>query len=212
MRSAKGMIRLCCKHKSVNKPVICIEKHKRRVMKKKVIIIFFLVIIVYLILERIPVKRSISEEEVNNRICEDKTYICRHAATTGPPWEIYKQPDDMPQLACLEGNVPFDALNHGEFFFFANNKFLIQGEVVGKRLVDVEGNIKDYYGDDMDKCFTDMQLLDGRCECYDIINVSQWDIIEPITRGDSLRFFAPKEYLSVWDFGGSWQTARSRKR
>lgn len=80
------------------------------------LIIIFLVIIAYLILERIPVKRSISEEEVNNRICENKTYICRHAATTGPPWEIYKQPDDMPQLACLEGNVPFDALNHGEFF------------------------------------------------------------------------------------------------
>lgn len=169
------------------------------------LIIIFLVIIAYLILEKIPVKRSISEEEVNNRICEDKTYICRHAATTGPPWEIYKQPDDMPQLACLEGNVPFDALNHGEFFFFANNKFLIQGEVVGKRLVDVEGNIKDYYGDDIYKCFADMQLLDGKCECYDIINVLQWDIIEPITRGDSLRFFAPKEYLSVWDFGGSWQ-------
>lgn len=174
-------------------------------MKKKVIIIIFLVIIVCLVLERIPVKRSISEEEVNNRICEDNTYICSHTATTGPPWEICKHPDDMPQLACLEGNVPFDALNHGEFFFFGQNKFLIQGEVVGKRLVDAEGNIKDYYGADMDKCYTDMQLLDGRCECYDIINVLQWDIIEPIARGDSLRFFAPKEYLSVWDFGGRWQ-------
>ena len=174
-------------------------------MKKKVITIILLVIIVYLILERIPVKRSISEEELNNRICEDKTYICEFTATTGPSRKIRKHSDDMPQLVCLEGNVPFDALNHGEFFFFANNKFLIQGEVVGKRLVDVEGSIKDYYGDDMDKCITDMQLLDGRCECYDIINVSQWDIIEPITRGDSLRFFAPKEYLSVWDFGGRWQ-------
>lgn len=169
-------------------------------MMKKFIIIIFLIIVIYLILERIPVKKSISEEEINNRVCEDKTYICRYVATTGPPWEIYKNPDDMPQLVCLEGNVPFDALNHGEFFFFANNKFLIQGEVVGKRLVDVEGNIKDYYGNDMDKCLADMQLLDGRCECYDIINVLQWDIIGPIVRGESLRFFAPKKYLSIWDF------------
>lgn len=166
----------------------------------KIIIIIFLVIAICLILERIPVKRSISEEEINNRVCEDNTYICRYAATTGPSWEIYKNPDDMPQSVCLEGNVPFDALNHGEFFFFANNKFLIQGEVVGKRLVDVEGNIKDYYGNDMDKCLADMQSLDGRCECYDIINVLQWDIIGPIVRGESLRFFAPKKYLSIWDF------------
>ena len=34
-------------------------------MERKVIIIIFLVIIVCLVLERIPVKRSISEEEVN---------------------------------------------------------------------------------------------------------------------------------------------------
>lgn len=87
-----------------------------------VITIFFAMMIV-LILDRIPVKRSISEEEVNSRIGGDETYICRHAATTGPPWEVYKQSDDMWQLACLEGNDPFDALNHGEFFFFANKKF-----------------------------------------------------------------------------------------
>lgn len=186
----------------INRTDTC-GKKKRNISR-----IIFLIIVIYLILERIPVKRSISEEEANHRICEDETYICRPAATTGPPWEVYKQSDDMWQLACLEGNDPFDALNHGEFFFFANNKFLIQGEVVGKRIVDIKGNIKDYYGNDMDQCFADIQLLDGRCECYDIIHVSQWDIIEPFIRGDSLRFLAPKKYLSIWDF--NWKAANGQ--
>lgn len=60
----------------------------------------------------------------------------------------------------------------------------------------------------MDQCFADIQLLDGRCECYDIIHVSQWDIIEPFIRGDSLRFLAPKKYLSIWDF--NWKAANGQ--
>lgn len=168
--------------------------------KKKVIMIILFLMLFCIMLEKVPVKRSISEEEADNRISEDGTYLCEFTATTGSSWNIRRHPDEIPQSACLKGNVPFDALNHGEFFFFAHNMFLIQGEVIGKRFVDAEGNIKDYYGDDMAQCFADMQLLDERCECYDIINVSQWDIIEPITRGDSLRFFAPKKYLSIWDF------------
>lgn len=160
----------------------------------------FLLFLFFVILERIPVKRSVGEEELQSRLKEENTYVCKFTATTGPSWEIYEwNSDSIPQLVCLEGNVPFDSLNQ-DLFFFAQNEFLIQGGVIGKRIVDMEGNIHDYYGDDKNNILTDMQLSDGRYECYDIIHVQRWDIIEPIDRGDSLRFLAPKKYLSVLDF------------
>ena len=68
------------------------------------------------------------------------------------------------------------------------------------RIVNSEGEIKDYY--DIEEANKIIQNMDEKYECYDIIYVANWDIIAPLERGDSFRFLAPKEALSLFDFIG----------
>ena len=143
---------------------------------KKAVKIIFCFLVCYIFLERLPVKRCISLEEAYEKMNTNNTYICEFEATTGPDWRIYTENETTSALVWLEGNVPNDDINKASFFWFGRNKFLIQGEVTG---------IREMGG-----------------ECYDIINVTEWDIIEPIDRGDSFRFLEPKDALNLFDFIG----------
>lgn len=168
---------------------------------KRVAKILFCFIVIYIILESIPVKRCISAEEADTMLnANNNVYICEFAATTGPSWSVGTKEETISELVCLEGNVPIDDINKAAFFWFSRNKFLIQGEAVGKRIVSSEGEIKDCY--DVEECNRIVQNMEQKYECYDIINVTKWDIIGPIERGDSFRFFAPKNALSLFDFMG----------
>lgn len=172
---------------------------------KKLLIIIIAVIFSFVIFERIPIKRSISIEDANENLSNESMFVCEYVATTGPSWKVYKKEETKARLVCLEGKAPFNYLNMQTFFFFSANKFLIQGEVIGKQLVDSEGDIKNYYGDNMKECLETMDSMDSKgekYECYDIIDVTEWDIIAPIDRGDSFRLLAPKNYLSLLDFIG----------
>lgn len=140
-------------------------------------------------------------EEVDEKLDLSDTYICYYVATTGPSWSAYEHNGENSRLVCLEGNVPIDHINRYTFFFFAHNFFLIRGKIIGKQLIDGEGNIQYYYGEDTKTCNKVMQS--GKLyECYDIIDVEEWDIVSPIDRGDSWRFWASRDYLNVFDYIG----------
>ncbi len=166
---------------------------------KKEIKWFCLLICLNLFLERIPVKRSITMEEANEKLKSGNTYICQHEATTGSSWSVYVQEGEIPRLVCLEGNVPIDHIDRNNFFFFAHNIFLIQGNIIGKQLVDGEGNIQYFYGEDIEICNKLMQS-EELYDSYDIIDVEKWDIVSPIDRGESWRFWASRDYLDIFDF------------
>lgn len=165
-------------------------------MKKKMKYLCLLICL-YLFLERIPVKRSITMEEANEKLNSGNTYMCQHEETTGPPWSIYVQEGEIPQLAWLEGNIPVDQ----KPYLFAQNTFVIQGKIIGKRLVSGDGDIQNYYDKDMEICYKLMQSGEIH-ECYDIIDVEEWDIVSPIDRGDSWRVWAPRDYMNIFDFIG----------
>lgn len=168
---------------------------------KRITKVLFCLLVSYIILERIPVKRCISAEEAYKKMNTDSNaHVCEFEATTGADWIIYTKNGATSRLVCLEGNVPINYINKASFFWFARNKFLIQGEVIGMRVVNGEGDIEDYY--DIEEYNERIQAMESRCECYDIIDVTEWDVIGPLKRGNSFRFLAPKDALSLFDYIG----------
>ena len=166
---------------------------------KKFLGIMLLLIIVLVLVAGIPVKQGISIEEAKARVENSNTYICELIATTGPSWLIYKEEADE-QGVMLEGKLPIDEIDENTFFYFVHNRFLITGEKVGVRIVDEEGNIENYYGEDAETAIKTIQDTDGRYECYDIFCVEDWDIITPIQRESIFAGVASDEYLNLFDF------------
>lgn len=166
---------------------------------KKFLGIMLLLIIVLVLVAGIPVKQGISIEDAKARVKNSNTYICEQIATTGPGWLVYKEEADK-QGVILEGKLPVDELDRNIFFYSAHNRFLITGEKVGVRIVDEEGNIENYYGEEAEAAIKMIQETDGRYECYDIFCVEEWDIITPIQRGSIFAGVAPDEYLNLFDF------------
>ena len=166
---------------------------------KKFLGIMLLLIIVLVLVAGIPVKQGISIEEAKTRVENSNTYICEQIATTGPDWLIYKEEADK-QGVILKGKLPIDELDRNTLIYFVHNRFLITGEKVGVRIMDEEGNIENYYGEDAETAIKTIQDTDGRYECYDIFCVEDWDIITPIQRESIFAGVASDEYLNLFDF------------
>lgn len=167
-------------------------------MKKQLKRMFYIILIIGCVVG-IPLKQGISIEEAKARAQNSNTYICELIATTGPGWLIYKEEADE-QGVMLEGKLPIDEIDENTFFYFVHNRFLITGEKVGVRIVDEEGNIENYYGEDAETAIKTIQDTDGRYECYDIFCVEDWDIITPIQRESIFAGVASDEYLNLFDF------------
>lgn len=167
-------------------------------MKKQLKRMFYIILIIGCV-EGIPLKLGISIEEAKAKAQNSNTYMCEQIATTGPSWLIYKEEADK-QGVMLEGKLPIDEIDENTFFYSAHNRFLITGEKVGVRIVDEEGNIENYYGEEAEAAIKVIQETDGRYECYDIFCVEEWDIITPIQRGSIFAGVAPDEYLNLFDF------------
>ena len=164
-------------------------------MKKSIIIILFIVIICFEIIGIIPVKRAVKIEE-NGEDKEDE-FICEFIAMTGPSWRIRSIASYEWEEVYLEDNNPIKELNKNNFFFFSNNTFWIQGECIGERMITANGEMLEYYYDDKTN---GEEWKTRKGSIYKIIKVIKWEIVEPINRGDSIRVFAPKNYLNVYDF------------
>ena len=152
------------------------------------------VIIILWIISRIPIKRVINMENINE---EENFLICEFIATTGPDWKVHTVNLGESELVYLEGNLPNNKLNKPAFFFFARNKFLIRAEVIGEVVISAEGDIRKYYDD---SSIERMKVDEQNSSTYKILKVFEWDIIAPIERGDVFRFMAPKKYLNIYDF------------
>lgn len=168
---------------------------------KKILGTLGLMAICLLFIDQIPVKRGLSIEEVNEKLKNSDTYICEQIATTGPSWLIYKDSDEK-QGVYLKGELPFDEINKNSFFYSAHNRFLISGEKIGVKIIDREGNIEEYYGDDIKEATERIQNSEEEYESYEIVYVEQWDIIKPINRGSIFRILASENYLSIFDYIG----------
>ena len=143
-------------------------------------------------------------EEAIQKINMDNVYICSYVATTGPSYEVYTKADRNPRLACLEGKHPIKYISKSIYLHGPQNIYLVQGEVIGKQLVYGEGEIEKYYYDDelmkLEEKIIHLEASNSRYEFYDIIYVTEWEIIAPIDKGD--KWFSPKEYFNIFDFIG----------
>ena len=167
-------------------------------MKMRFIILFVLFFIVLFIVGKIPVKRAISVEKDDEE--KENTFICEYIEITGPDWEAYNLKTKEYEFVFFEGNTPNKKLNKNTFFHFSHNKFLVKGEIIGKKIISESGDITAYYYKENESIEEIAKKYQESYEIFDIIKVSEWDIVSPIDRGESLRIFAPKEYLNIYDF------------
>ena len=131
--------------------------------------------VIFILLEQIPIKRAVVIDDISSF----QGIICRRAHCTGPPWELIRDRRGIynkTKLVILEGKTPEELVD--TFFVDANNHFILKGEIVEKK--------EHKYGEPSRK--------------YEVICLEDWDIVYPIDRGNSLRIFASKKYLSIFDF------------
>ena len=129
----------------------------------------------FFFLDQIPNKRAIVIDDINSF----HGIICRRAHSTGPPWELIRDKRSIcneTKFVVLEGKTPEELID--TFFIDANNRFVIKGEIVGEK--------EHEYGEPGRK--------------YEVIYSDAWEIIYPVDRGNSLRVFASKKHLSIFDF------------
>ncbi len=167
-------------------------------MKVKIVIFAILILVaVFFILEFIPIRLAVKKENIsyNNSVVLEvdsyQTFICRAepklTSDTSVRWIAEKQ--DNPHLdknvyLVLTGNIPHKLLSDKDYDVnlnqnTTNNKFVVSG-------VCVSVDVSDVY-------------------TYNIVrlNVEDWDIVSPIKRLSFRRFYAPKSYLTIYDFNWS---------
>ncbi len=151
---------------------------------KKMIMIVFLLLTMLIILDFIPVKFAISIDDTKMNLKEGD-YICINESKIHLeiPWIAIKRFNkhlDHDFLVRVYGNSPYGTLSAKEFEVLPisdiSNVYLLNGEV--KRFEKEENSnilIADLY-------------------------VNKWQIIYPINRASFRQFYAPKSYLTVYDY------------
>ena len=127
---------------------------------------------------------AIKHDEIDN---EKSYFICHQQSTTGPNWIAVGDnhglfENGMRVEIIIEGFDPQFVLNNSLQIDSPNNVYIIYGEITS------EGN---FYG-----------------KTYPVVTSNGYDIIYPIERGSSLRFFAPSKYLTFLDY--NWSTFLNR--
>lgn len=146
-----------------------------RTIAKYILYIVLCLGALFFILEQIPIKRAVVIDDINNF----PAIVCRRAHSTGPPWALMRDKKGIYsriELVILEGKTPEELID--TFFIDTINYFIIKGEITGEK--------EHEYGEPGEK--------------YDVIYSEDWDIIYPVDRGNSLRLFASKRHLSIFDF------------
>ncbi|MDQ2087487.1 hypothetical protein RBH29_13730 [Herbivorax sp. ANBcel31] len=150
---------------------------------KLIIKIIAILIMVVILFNYIPIKNS---HKLNNNDkmtlteeTEDIIVVCRFEQVTGSPWmveEIISQDKtilEKSEFIIIEGENPKKYLKNG--LFIPGNSFVFKGQLDGEK------------------------HLDG-LENYKVFVASSWDIIYPIDRYSIRLLFAPKGYLTIYDY------------
>jgi hypothetical protein len=124
----------------------------------------------------LPVKFSVKLDDLAKE--KGEYYICEQQSVTGPNWRaignssgIFAETDYISII--IEGVDPQNILNES-LQIDSPNRYVIYGEILS------EG---DFYG-----------------EIFPVITSSGFNLIYPIERGSSFRFFAPQGYLTLLDY------------
>ena len=144
-------------------------------------LMFLLALFVYIIITGyLPVRKAVTLETIPKD--KGQYYICRQKVTSAPNWVIvedstgfYKEEDY--QYVFIEGVDPDDVLDRSIRQDSSSNRYVIYGEIVSE---------KEYW--------------EGEGDMYPVITSTGFDILAPIERGNSIRPFDPKEYLTLLDF------------
>lgn len=159
----------------------------RRKIKMYIYIIIFIGILL-VVLDFIPVKMAVNIRDSSNLksyIKNDRQslYICEYVQVTGSIWRVMGDENGVGEplksgsiyfYQPSEGKNPLKALNSGFVPYYTFNKFVFIGEE-GKRFEE---------GIDV--------LLDFK--------VDDWKIVYPIRRNSLRDIYAPKSYLTIYDF------------
>ncbi len=162
-----------------------------------ILCILVLMLVIFIILDFIPIKMAVNidtEDLTKLKKTEDqKVYICEHVQVTGSIWQAIGDEKGVRELLDsgviylaepLKGRDPLMELNYAFQKVYepqAHNGFVF----IGKELnVETVGDIK----------------IDGVQELTVDFNVDDWRIISPIRRDSFRDIYAPKNYLTVYDF------------
>ncbi|MBB6217237.1 hypothetical protein HNQ80_003356 [Anaerosolibacter carboniphilus] len=155
-----------------------------------------LVIIAFMILlDFIPVKTAVNIEKGDLKKLLDikgskELYICRYTQVTGSIWLAIGDEngvrDLIPKTAIylsepLRGKDPLKSLNRSFIPYYTGNEYVFIGNT---EQTEKTGDL----------------IVDGVQELMLDFKVDEWRIVYPIRR-DSLRdMYAPKSYLTIYDF------------
>jgi hypothetical protein len=145
--------------------------------KREVVIIagvgLFAILIVLFFL---PIKFAINLDDFTKD--KGEYYICEQQSVTGPNWRIIGNNsgsfDESDYVSVIiEGVDPQNILNES-LQIDSPNRYVVYGAI------ESEG---DFHG-----------------ETFPVITSSSFDMVYPIERGASLRFFVPNNYLTLLDY------------
>ena len=155
-------------------------------VKGGIMILLFILAVLFL-LDFVPVKfaQIVGSPYNENRIVDDLNHIdiiATYSKKTGDfeyPWEAYFKQDSEISIIRFKviGNIPYDILNRKDFYH--NNtewkidiSFMLKGE---------------------------LQII-NETECTGEFNISSWEMVNPIRRNSLRKYYAPKTYLTIYDF------------
>ncbi|MBB6217233.1 hypothetical protein HNQ80_003352 [Anaerosolibacter carboniphilus] len=155
---------------------------------RKVVIIILSIITFIILLDFIPVKMAINtkKDELKKMLKGRETkqlYICRYTQVTGSIWLAIGDENGVRDLITggsiylaepLSGKDPLKSLNKSFVPYYTRNKYVFIGE---------EGNVLNEAGD---------LMIDFK--------VDEWRIVSPIRRDSFRDIYAPKSYLTIYDF------------
>lgn len=126
-------------------------------------------------LDFVPIKRAIYIEDTENLKSDE--YICSFTQVTGGNWEVESPSSDYGTnqlfFEDLIGNGPLDYLDKNfstDYLEPSGNRYLFSGTVIPK-----EDGIYDF-------------------------KIKKWHIVYPIQRKSIRMLYAPKGYLTIYDY------------
>lgn len=146
---------------------------------------YIIITILFLfLLDFIPVKFAITKENAKIKL-RDGNYICNTEPKIAPPIRWIARTKSNPYLnddlyLRLTGNSPNNILSPKDYdvdkWYEVDNAFLLIGNTVKSEKHQE----------------TKHMIVD--------LNVNEWEIVYPINRASTRKFYVPKNYLTIYDF------------
>ena len=138
---------------------------------KKIIRKIIVLLFIVVLMDFIPIKMAIKIDDKG--LIKSEEYLCIHAQVTGGNWEVQNYAEEQLYFEFLHGNNPFYVLSKNfttDYIEPTRNRYIFTGNIIKKEK-----------------------------EIYDL-DIHQWEIVYPIQRKSFRILYAPKSYLTIYDF------------